>query len=431
MQCGIAGEQISLLVPAHVAHLGHDVAGGGLDDGDAGVDQLSVPAGQIVQIAPVRVDGLGDLLDLGVQGGINVIAAVVELQAGLIHRDFQFIRQVGGDGADDLVHEPGVDLHAAGGPLYQLLGGGGIVAVGELQDLVLGSLIFLLCQIAESRIRIIHFPKDILLPLLVQFPGRGCGPVISGNGDIVHGSVHGRIVGDGDQAGTLRHIQVPHILAEVVLRRRLHTVAALAQIDEIQIVGQDLFLGVILLKFQRPEDLPDLPVDGAGIVLRHVFQHLLGDGGAAEGLSAGEYVQRRAGGPLPVHALVLEEPLVLNGHGGLPKGVRDLVIGHQHAVLVPVDRLELHPLPGLLVLIIDKGAEVQGVIIRVDIQRRCQRGVHILHKNARDHSGRTDADQDQRAKNAEYLPSDASPLPRLRRAVGMLFRRPFLSSVLQ
>ena len=44
---------------------------------------------------------------------------------------------------------------------------------------------------------------------------------------------------------------------------------------------QNIFLGVVLLKLQGPEDLPDLPVDIGHVVACHIFQHLLGDSGPA------------------------------------------------------------------------------------------------------------------------------------------------------
>ena len=110
---GIVPQPVPLLGP-HVAHHGHDVAGGGLDDGDAGVDQLAVGGGQVVQAPPVLVDGLGDLLDLRVQGGVDVVAAVVDYDPGLLRRDAVQIRQIGGHVVQHLVHEPGVDVGAAG-----------------------------------------------------------------------------------------------------------------------------------------------------------------------------------------------------------------------------------------------------------------------------------------------------------------------------
>ena len=399
---GIVPQPVPLLGP-HVAHHGHDVAGGGLDDGDAGVDQLAVGGGQVVQAPPVLVDGLGDLLDLRVQGGVDVVAAVVDADPGLLRGDAVQLRQIGGHVIQHLVHEPGVDVGAAGGLRHDVRGRGG--AVGEVELLRLGGLRLLRCQIVQAglahvRIAAGHPVQDHLLAHLVGLPGRCGGAVLPGDGDGGHGAVHGGVVGDGDEACALRHVQLRHILAEVELRGGLHAVATLAQIDGVQVHLQDLPLGVVLLELQRPEDLPHLAVDGVAIVAGHVLQHLLGQGGTAEGgPAAGEEVQRRRGGSGPVHAVVLKEPVVLDGHGRLPQGVRHLIKVHPDPVLIAVDRLVLHPLSGVLVLIIDDGAEIHGVVIGVDVQRGRQRRPDVHHKDPGEHRSRADAHQQDRPQN--------------------------------
>lgn len=103
----------------------------------------------------------------------------------------------------------------------------------------------------------------------------------------------------GNQTCALRHRQFRDILAEVVVGSRLNAVAGLAQINGVEIELQNLLFRVILLKFQGPEDLADLTVDGAAVVSGHVLEQLLGDGGAAEGvLHADEHIHRGADGTL-------------------------------------------------------------------------------------------------------------------------------------
>ena len=243
-----------------------------------------------------------------------------------------------------------------------------------------------------------HPVQDQLLALLVLLPGGLDGAVLLLEGDRGHGAVDGGVVGDGDEAGALRHIQLRHILAEVELRRGLDAVAALAQVDGVQIELQNLPLGVVLFELQSPEDLPHLAVDGVAVVLGHVLQHLLGQGGPAEGvLGLGEEVHRGAQGPLPVHALVLKEAVVLNGHSRLPQGVRHLVKVHPDAVLRPVHRLILHPLPGVPVLVVDDGAEVHGVVVGVHVQRGGKGCPHIHHEESGDHRRCANAHQQERA----------------------------------
>lgn len=80
-QPGVVGQEVALLLP-HSAHHGRDVAGGGIDDGNARLELLPVAGGNI-QIAAVAVDLLRDGLDVRVHGGIDVIAAVVDPQQRL------------------------------------------------------------------------------------------------------------------------------------------------------------------------------------------------------------------------------------------------------------------------------------------------------------------------------------------------------------
>ena len=434
-QSGVVGQKVALFLP-HGTHHGHDIAGGGINDGDAGLELLAVAGGD-VQIAAVAVDFLRDVLNLRVHGGIDVIAAVVDPQQRLVLGDLQLLRQIGGHVPDHLIHKPVVDLGAAGGLFHQILGRSG--AVRELQHLVLGGLSLFLRQEGLSRLRVLdlgHLVQDPLLTLLVQLPGRDGGAVLPGDGDVGHGTIQGGIVGDGDQTGALRHTQLAEVLAEVILCRRLDAVAALPQVDEVEVHLQDVGFGVVLFKLQRPEDLPDFPVDGGLVVLGHVADHLLGNGGPAVGVVAGEHVQRRADGPLPVHTVVGEEPFVLNGHGGLPQCVGHVLEIRPDAVFGGMDGLVLLPLAAVLILIINNGAlaHVVNVVLRPDIQRGCQGGLYIHHENARHHQGRAKADQNHRADNELDGPAAASscafflmgfPAPR------RPFRRCFPFSVLQ
>lgn len=108
----------------------------------------------------------------------------------------------------------------------------------------------------------------------------------------------------------------------------------------------------MLFKFQRPEDFPDLPVDSGLVVLGHVADHLLGDGGSAEGIIVGEHVQRGLDRPHPVHAVVGEKPLVLDGYSGLPQRVGHVLKICPNAVFRGVNGLIFLPLAAVLILII-------------------------------------------------------------------------------
>ena len=435
---GVVPDEVAVLFP-HLAHHGHDVPRVGVDDGDGGLEGLAVPGGH-VQVAPVLVDALRQLLDLGVQGGVDVVAAVVEPGESLILRDVVLVLEIPGHIPEHLVHEPGVDLDFAHGLFHDLVHGGG--PVGEVEDLRLGGVGLGLGDIGQSRLGVDHVLfghriQNCLLALLVQFPGRDLGAVLPGVGDIIHGSVQGGVVCDGDNTGALRQAQVLGVLAKVELGRRLDAAAVLPQKDSVQVQLQDILLLVVLLKLQGPENLPDLPVDIGPVVLCHVFQHLLCDGGPAVAAVPDGQLLHRAQGSDPVHALVLEEPLVLHGHSGLPQVGGHLVQVHQDAVLRPVDVLELLPGPGLLVLVVDEGAEAHGVVLRPDLHVGDHRGLDILLEKVQTDQRRTHPDEQdcpQRDKypfdgaqdDAQGGRSPALPAPGLRPGG----RRRFSSSVL-
>ena len=200
---GVVPAEVAVL-HAHLAHHGHHVAGGRLHDGDAGLKLLSAGRGH-VQVGAVLIDRLGQLLNVGVNGGVNGVAAVVELDAGLLGGDPVLLGKVGGHVHDDLIHKVGIDarggraavlLRIVGG--HQLLCGDG--AVGKMQLLVDRLLILLLGEIALLA----HLAEDVLLAVLVHLPGRPLLAVGIRDGHGGHRSVQRGVVGDGDDAGALR-----------------------------------------------------------------------------------------------------------------------------------------------------------------------------------------------------------------------------------
>src|SRR5207247_487107 len=67
--------------------------------------------------------------------------------------------------------------------------------------------------------------------------------------------------GVGDQAGQrgrADHVQRARVDPPVRLGRRLHAVRAVPEVDRVQVLGQDLVLGVGPLQLHRQEGLPDL-----------------------------------------------------------------------------------------------------------------------------------------------------------------------------
>ena len=411
----VVPHHVALLL-AHVAHHGHHVAVGDIHDGDAGADQLAAGGGQVLEVAPVGVNGLGDGLDVRVHGGIDTVAAGEELGLGSLLVQAPKLHEVRGHVPADLIHEVGLVLLVLIVLLQRLIG----VAFpfDEVQLLVDGGLVL---RLRLDVALLIHQLQDGLLTLLVQLPGGNGGAVVPGVGDLVHGAVEGGVVGDGDDAGALRRAELPDVLIEVVLGRGLHAVAALAEVDIVEVELQDLRLGVLLLKLQRPEDLPDLAVDVGLVVLGHVLQGLLGDGGAAIGVALFEkHVDGGADGALPVHAVVFKEAFVLHGHGGLPHGVRELVIVHQDAVLLRLQGLQLHILPGVLVRVVDDGGLGHVVVVDVHIQGGGQGGLHIGQEDPGEHGAGDDTDEEDGPDNETGAPLPALVPPPLLGRTGLL-----------
>src|SRR5205814_8358454 len=111
----------------------------------------------------------------------------------------------------------------------------------------------------------------------------------------------------------LRNVRLAGRLAEVGLRGGANAVRSVAEVDRVQVLGEDPVLGLLPGQLGRDEDLLELAADrlrraDAGVV---VADELLGDGGPAlqRGARAGEVVPGRAqdaGGRYP--ALVVEVP---------------------------------------------------------------------------------------------------------------------------
>ena len=123
----------------------------------------------------------------------------------------------------------------------------------------------------------------------------------------------------------------------------------------------------LVLELPRQHGLAELARVGALVAHVGVLDELLGDGGAALDDRAGAQVEDHgAGDALVVDAVVLVEALVLHGHGGLLHDLRDLVAGHEHAVLGAV-QLGDDALAGAVVQ-----HRVDGVGVAVQVLERRQ-----------------------------------------------------------
>ena len=142
----------------------------------------------------------------------------------------------------------------------------------------------------------------------------------------------------GQQAGAMV-VGAPaavQFAAEVDPRGRLDPVRAVAEVDGVEVLGEDLALGPLAREVVRERRLAQLLEHGPVVLrLQRVLDELLRDGGAALRTRAQLHVgEQRAGHAAQVDALVLVEALVLDRDDRVLHRRRDLVGGDEDAVLV-------------------------------------------------------------------------------------------------
>ena len=125
-------------------------------------------------------------------------------------------------------------------------------------------------------------------------------------------------------------------VAEVGAHRGLDAVGAVAEVDRVQVLGEDLLLRPLALEVIGERRLAQLLEHRAvGLGGERVLHELLGDGRATLGGAALQHVlHERAADAGVVDALVLVEALVLDGDDGVLDVGRDLALLEQDAVLV-------------------------------------------------------------------------------------------------
>ena len=225
------------------------------------------------------------------------------------------------------------------------------------------------------------------------------------------GVEEGRVVGDADEAGALGGSQALQLLAEIFRRRALDAVAAPTQVDLIEVILHNEVFVVLLLEELSPENLHHLPLDGDALLLGQVFHQLLGDGGAAELLvAAEEHIQTGLDGGNPVHALMLIEPLILNGHRRVNHGLGDLVQAGPLPVGGGVNLLELLNIAAVI-HIINKGGAGQVIVVHGPVAGLPQNVVlEIVAQRTRKYGAADEQNQQHRRRRADgHLQQGHSP----------------------
>ena len=270
------------------------------------------------QLVKVGVDRIDLCLNVLINAGVDLVACVVNELACRDAADALGLGKVGDNVGEHDFFVVAVD---AGGV-------GRIFAADKLKLLVYGFVILRLVDVAL----IIHLAQDVFLTLLIIL-------------NAVERVVVRRQIRYADDRCGLGNGKILCVLTEVGLCRRLHAVAAFAEIHGVEIPFKNLFLIVLLLEVQRLEYLQKLSLHGDIILLGEVLDKLLGYRRAAEGGAAGEHIKCSVRRAEPVNALMRVKALVLNGDERILHVLRDLIPVHPDAVFAAADGRQLLIIP--------------------------------------------------------------------------------------
>ena len=314
--------------------------------------------------------------------------ALLELRQvldGLDRRVHLLLREGGGDlepaAVDDLVLDA-VALEFFARLIEQIAVGAGELVVGlcgpDLGHLSAGGLI--LGDVAEFG----HVPQHILEAVLV----------LAG---VLSRVRQTRTLDHRSQQCAFGHVEFAGRLVEVVLRSDLDAVRLAAEVDGVEVVGEDLVLRQLLVDLERDEHLLDLAVEGALIGEVEVLDVLLGDRRTAAGVIVSGHTDDRTRQALDGDAAVLVEAVVLSGDGRLLHRCRDLVDRDVLAVL----GLE-GPEHGLAVVVVDRRGLSGGFLVRFgDVGD----GITDAEEADDDDAGGEDADADEPRRGQPASPA--------------------------
>ena len=325
-------------------------------------------------------------LDLGVHIAVDAQAAVEDHVHGLGFAQALLLHEVLLELRVHRIGVPGV-VGSAGGILHSSL------ALHQPDRLILGGLALLCGNVAL----VAHQRQHV---------------VAAGDEDlrVGVGVVAGGVLGDGGQRGTFRQRQLAHILAEILLRARLHAADGARQRDGVEITLQNGLLAVFVADADGTEDLADLAHGVLLIVLGEVLDELLFNGGrallGAEQLLAGELVEGRRHGTLEVEAqLVGVEILVLHRHHGMLEIRRHVAQCAPDAVFVPGQRVIF-----LAVGVQNDGGLFGFHIVKVQRLAVVRRDLHHIHgQQHRTHTAGHHAHAEQASDQLQKEFNDAEP----------------------
>ena len=356
--------------------------GAGLGDGiGRGVDltgQVVVTPVERQQTARLGVDGHQRLTKVrrgaGRQGSDRVDSGLLVL---LVDRG----DDLEAAGVDLLRRDLGLVLKLGAHHLQQVAVGAGVdlLGLGLLEvrhPLLLGLVVLGLGDVAvvEHELQDSSPPLLGLVRVLSRVPGAG-----------------GRQ--DPRQERGLRGAHLLGGMAEEGLRGGLDAVGATAVVDRVEVVAQDLLLGLLPVDLDGHDGLLELAGVGAGGVDVVVLHVLLRQGRGALGVASAQVVDEGARDALGVDALVGVEGAVLGGHHRVAHIVRQG--GGIHGL--PVDLRELPHLRGSV-----------GVVDRAALSQRELAGLGHLDGVVGPHEGADSAEHPQQ-EDAQDEPPAGDP----------------------
>ena len=138
--------------------------------------------------------------------------------------------------------------------------------------------------------------------------------------------LRGRAHKAGDHRG-LGQGQRARACAEVPLRRRIRAIGAGAEVRGVEVAGEDLLLGEMMLEPDGDERLLHFAPRRALVRQQHEAGELLGDRRGALRVAAAQVVDERAQHAVQVDGAVREEAAILHRDDRLAQVRRDVVVG--------------------------------------------------------------------------------------------------------
>ena len=191
-------------------------------------------------------------------------------------------------------------------------------------------------------------------------------------------------------------------LAEVHASGRLNSVGAAAEVDRVQVLGEDLALGPLVGEMEGQRRLAELLENRPVALLRQrVLDELLSDRRSALGRATGDVAEQSAPDAADVDSGVAPEALVLQGHDRVAHDRRDRGEAVDDVVVGRREDADRPP-----AVVIQVGVDLVLILLAVLDLRQIGGDRHHHPEHRRDEGERAEPDQDREQ------PQLAHPRPR-------------------